>query len=81
MAYHISSNPPKSEGICDNCGEELYIRDDDKEETVLERLKTYHEKTAPLIDYYLQKGLLLRFDGTRGIMETTNEILDRLIKK
>lgn len=81
MAYHVLSNPPKSEGICDSCGEALIIRDDDKEQTVLERLKTYHEKTAPLIDYYEKKDLLLRFDGTRGIMETTNEIMEKLIKK
>jgi len=81
MAYHIVTNPPKSEGRCDSCGDELIIRDDDKEETVLERLRTYHEKTEPLIDYYEEKGLLLRFDGTKDIQETTNEIMDRLLKK
>lgn len=81
MAYHISSNPPKTEGLCDYCGDELIVRDDDKEETVLERLKTYHEKTKPLIDYYKAKGLLLQFDGTKSIMETTNEIMERLLKE
>ena len=48
----IVSNPPKSEGLCDVCGEELKIRDDDKEQTVLERLKAYYEKTEPLVEYY-----------------------------
>ncbi|NLM11603.1 MAG: adenylate kinase [Clostridiaceae bacterium] len=81
MTYHISSNPPKSEGTCDSCGEQLIIRDDDKEQTVLERLKTYHEKTEPLIDYYEEKGLLLHFDGTKDIMETTSEIIERLLKE
>ena len=48
--YHIENNPPKVDGVCDACGSKLYIRDDDKEETVLERLKTYHAQTSPLID-------------------------------
>lgn len=81
MAFHIVNNPPKTEGKCDSCGNELIIRDDDREETVLERLRTYHEKTEPLIDYYEKKGLLLRFDGTKDIMETTNEIMDSLLKE
>lgn len=80
-SYHIAANPPKSEGLCDFCGEKLFIRDDDKEETVLERLKTYYEKTEPLISHYSEKGLLLHFDGTKDIMETTNEIMEKLLKK
>ncbi len=74
--YHIENNPPKTEGICDACGSELYIREDDREETVLERLKTYHEQTSPLIDYYSEKGILKNVDGTKSISHTTDEILE-----
>lgn len=81
MSYHIVSNPPKSEGLCDVCSEELKIRDDDKEQTVLERLKAYYEKTEPLVEYYEKKGLLLHFDGTKDITETTEEIMDKLLKE
>ncbi|AGC69574.1 adenylate kinase Adk [Thermoclostridium stercorarium subsp. stercorarium DSM 8532] len=81
MAYHVVTNPPRVEGKCDSCGDELIIRDDDKEETVIERLKTYHEKTEPLIGYYKEKGLLLQFDGTKAILETTSEIMEALLKK
>lgn len=80
QSFHIVSNPPKQEGICDACGGSLIIRDDDKAETVLERLKTYNEKTKPLTDYYENKGLLLNFDGTKDILETTNAILEKLKK-
>ena len=76
--YHILNNPPKKEGICDYCGNNLYIRDDDKEETVRERLKTYHEQTSPLIEYYERKGLILNIDGMKPIDETTQEILEGL---
>ncbi len=79
--YHIATLPPKIDGICDNCGTKLIIRDDDKEETVLERLRVYYEKTMPLINYYEEKGLLLHFDGTKKIMETTNEIMENLTAK
>lgn len=73
--YHVVNLPPKTEGICDACGSKLFIRDDDREETVLERLKTYHEQTSPLIDYYSEKGILKNVDGTKPISETTEEIL------
>ncbi len=76
--YHILNNPPKKEGICDYCGNNLYIRDDDKEETVRERLKTYHKQTSPLIEYYERKGLILNIDGMKPIDETTQEILEGL---
>lgn len=79
--YHIDNNPPKVEGICDVCNRPLYIRDDDKEETIIERLKTYHEQTSPLVDYYQGKGLILHFDGSKPIEVTTREILDRLKNK
>lgn len=62
--YHIEHIPPKKEGICDKCGSELILRDDDKPETVLNRLKVYHEQTQPLIDFYNEKGVLRTVDGT-----------------
>ncbi len=62
--YHIVNVPPKKEGICDACGGELILRDDDKPETVKKRLDVYHEQTQPLIDYYTEKGILKTVDGT-----------------
>lgn len=62
--YHIEHIPPKQEGICDRCGKELVLRDDDKPETVKKRLGVYHEQTQPLIDFYTEKGILKTVDGT-----------------
>ncbi len=62
--YHIEHVPPKKEGICDVCGSELVLRDDDKPETVKNRLNVYHEQTQPLIDFYTEKGVLKTVDGT-----------------
>ena len=62
--YHIVHIPPKQEGICDKCGSELILRDDDKPETVLKRLSVYHEQTQPLIDFYSKKNVLKSVDGT-----------------
>ena len=76
--YHVLNNPPRVEGVCDVCGKPLYIRDDDREATVKERLKTYHELTSPLIDYYQKKGIILDVDGMKPINETTEEILKGL---
>ena len=67
--YHIIFDPPKKEGICDRCGGELYQRDDDKEETIRERLRVYEEQTAPLIEYYRKKGLLRPINGVGKIEE------------
>ena len=63
--YHIQFNPTKVEGICDACGEKLILRDDDKPETVKNRLSVYHEQTQPLIEYYSGKGVLKEVDGTQ----------------
>ena len=63
--YHVESNPPKNEGACDLDGSRLVQRDDDKPETVKKRLSVYHEQTSPLIEWYEDKGLLRRFDGSR----------------
>ena len=62
--YHVEHIPPKTEGICDKCGQELVLRDDDKPETVKNRLDVYHKQTQPLIDYYSNKGVLKVVDGT-----------------
>jgi adenylate kinase len=63
--YHVDYDPPKNEGICDQDGSRLIQRDDDKPEVVENRLKVYHDQTAPLVDFYDQRGLLRRIDGTR----------------
>ncbi|MDO4304276.1 MAG: adenylate kinase [Bacillota bacterium] len=62
--YHVEHIPPKQEGICDVCGKELVLRDDDKPETVKNRLDVYHKQTQPLIDFYEAKGILRSVDGT-----------------
>ncbi|MBR1888972.1 MAG: nucleoside monophosphate kinase, partial [Candidatus Methanomethylophilus sp.] len=67
--YHLVYNPPKCEGKCDKCGSELYQRDDDKAETVKNRLKTYHEKTQPLVDYYTKAGKICTIPGIGEIDE------------
>ena len=65
--FHVVNIPPKKEGVCDNCGGELELRDDDAPETVKKRLNVYHEQTAPLIEYYKKQGILHDIDGTLGI--------------
>ena len=72
--YHLEFDPPKNEGVCDQDGSKLIQRDDDKPETVQNRLAVYHEQTAPLIDWYDGKGLLRRFDGTRAPEEVHSRI-------
>ena len=67
--YHLSNKPPKQEGVCDKCGGKLYQRDDDKEETVRNRLTTYREKTYPLVAYYEKTGKLVTIPGTGDIDE------------
>lgn len=74
--YHIKYNPPKTEGVCDDCGETLIQRADDNEETVLNRLKVYHETTAPVIDFYDNKGILIRISGVGDI----NDIFSNVCK-
>ena len=72
--YHIVHIPPKKEGICDACGSELVQRDDDKEETVKNRLAVYHQQTQPLIDFYSNKGVLKTVDGTKDSAEVFEDI-------
>jgi adenylate kinase len=72
--YHVAFNPPKSENVCDKCGGELYQRQDDTEEKVGTRLGEYTSKTAPLLEYYEQKGLLRQVNGEQEIDAVTQEI-------
>ncbi len=74
--YHIVYNPTKEEGICDTCGQNLILRDDDKPETVKKRLEVYHAQTQPLIDHYQAKGALVTIDGTQDI----NDVFDAIVK-
>jgi adenylate kinase len=72
--YHVDFDPPKNPGICDQDGSRLMQRDDDKPEVVQKRLAVYHESTAPLVDYYDERGLLRRIDGTRTPAEVHDHI-------
>lgn len=76
--YHVVNKKPAKEGVCDNCGNELVVRADDKPETVLSRLNTYHEQTEPLKDFYKSKGCLVTVDGTGSVSEITELILAQL---
>lgn len=73
--YHVQFAPPKTEGICDKCGAELVLRDDDKPETVQKRLTVYHEQTQPLIDYYRRAGVLVSVDGTQSMDQVFESIV------
>lgn len=76
--FHIEHIPPKQEGICDKCGKELIQREDDKEETVKNRLEVYHKQTQPLIDFYTEQNVLRTVDGTadmKDVFAAINEIL------
>ncbi|MDY6104604.1 MAG: adenylate kinase [Acetatifactor sp.] len=79
--YHIEHIPPKQEGVCDTCGQPLVLRDDDKPETVLKRLKVYHEQTQPLIDFYTKKGVLRSVDGTVDMNDVFEAIVNVLERK
>jgi adenylate kinase len=72
--YHVTYDPPKHDDVCDQCGKPLRQRDDDRPEVIEKRLRTYHEQTVPLIEYYEQRGLLRRFDGTRDKVEVRDHI-------
>ncbi len=72
--YHVEYMPPKKEGICDTCGSELVLRDDDKPETVKKRLEVYHQQTEPLIRYYSEKKILQNVDGTKDVKDVFGAI-------
>ena len=76
--YHIVNNPPKKEGVCDKCGADLVIRADDAPETVLDRLRTYHEQTEPLLAFYRERGKLKTVENKPTIKENTAELMKAL---
>jgi adenylate kinase len=73
--YHQKYNPPKQQGVCDLDGSELYQREDDKPETVRNRISVYMEQTAPLIDHYRKAGLLKEIDGDQQIDQVTKDLM------
>ncbi len=76
--YHVRNMPPAREGICDDCGGELFRRADDCDETIRVRLRTYERQTAPLVDFYREQGLLSDIKADTGPEETFNEVRKRL---
>ena len=76
--FHIENIPPKAEGVCDKCKGELFQRDDDKPEAISKRLEVYREQTAPLIDYYKSRDLLVDVDANANF--TVSEILENTLK-
>lgn len=76
--YHIEHVPPKKEGICDQCGQTLVLRDDDKPETVKNRLRVYQEQTQPLIDFYTERKVLRTVDGTQDMQDVFHAIVEIL---
>ncbi len=76
--YHLVYSPTKKEGVCDRCGEELILREDDKPETVQKRLTVYHEQTQPLIEYYNKQGALVSVDGTVDMQDVFQAIINIL---
>ncbi|MGB9867165.1 MAG: adenylate kinase [Bacillota bacterium] len=77
-AYHVRFNPPRVERVCDACGGELYQRDDDRPETVTQRLQVYERDTAPLVEYYRQRGLLKEIDGDQPVEKVFQDIQEAL---
>jgi len=76
--FHKKFNPPKEPGVCEHDGSELYQREDDKPETVARRIRVYEEQTQPLVDYYLQRGLLVEIDGDQQIDQVTADLVNLL---
>ena len=76
--WHMEFDPPSAEGICDNCGSELFQRDDDKPETVQHRLDVYMEQTAPLVAFYAARGLLIGIDATGPVDDVTDRAIGAL---
>ncbi|MBQ6856792.1 MAG: adenylate kinase [Lachnospiraceae bacterium] len=76
--YHIAYAAPEKEGVCDKCGAELYLRDDDRPETVKKRLEVFHEISEPLIKYFNKKGVLRTVDGTQEMEQVFQDITDIL---
>lgn len=78
--FHQKFNPPQKPGVCDFDGSELYQREDDQESTVVNRINVYTEQTAPLIEFYTKKNLLVKIDGTKPIEQVTEDLLSAIEK-
>jgi adenylate kinase len=76
--WHVEFDPPNRDGVCDRCGGQLYQRDDDKPETIAERLRVYERDTSPLIDYYGAQGKLVGIDATGPVEDVTARAIDAL---
>jgi adenylate kinase len=76
--WHVAFDPPTKDGVCDNCGGELFQRDDDREETIRHRLEVYQEQTAPLASFYADEGILVGLDATGPVEEVTERALAAL---
>ncbi|MEU8822163.1 adenylate kinase [Streptomyces sp. NPDC048636] len=79
--FHVEYKQPRTEGVCDECGGELYQREDDSEETVRKRLEVYHRETEPIIDYYKSKGLVVTISALGKVNEVTQRAMDALAAK
>lgn len=77
-SFHVEFNPSKEEGKCDYCGADLIIRKDDNADTVKSRLSSYHEQTAPLIDFYTNMGVMVELDGTKDVADVTADMISAL---
>lgn len=76
--FHVSYSPPKTDGVCDKCGGELYLRNDDSEETVRRRLEVYHTETEPIIDYYKAQGLVVTISALGSVEDVTQRAMEAL---
>jgi adenylate kinase len=76
--YHVEFNKPQTEGVCDSCGGELYIRKDDTRETAENRLNVYSSQTQPLLDFYSERGLLVEINGDQEVSKVFDDIVEKL---
>ena len=76
--YHVEFNKPKTEGVCDSCGGELYVRKDDTRETAENRLSVYSSQTQPLLDFYKGRGLLVSINGDQAVEKVFADIKNQL---
>ena len=79
--YHVRYNPPREDEICDRCGAKLIQREDDREEVIRKRLSVYREQTAPLVEYYSERDILVKLDASRPIEEIHRRLLEILDEK
>lgn len=78
VVYHVEDNPPKVEGVCDKCNVDLIQRDDDNEETIINRLKVYHKQTEPLLEYYKDKVKIVSIESNKSVDVTTEQVFKAL---